>query len=266
MIEQMKYYSIRNGLKHIGRGGYPQAQETEMDAGRKVTDRDSVRNLVGNRFPDFEPYMGIPILKDGSALTDIISSSAISGFICNDKVREIIEQHNVPETRFFKMRVKHKGVYHANYQLLHCVNNYIDQVDYGRSFFQIRHIGSTTSVVQPYAVRAYEEYAQKRSELIRNLRLGQVLEPVEIRFKEGFQPKHDMFIIWGITFLIVNLNFVKPMSIILSEYFGRKPLTCTVNENCYCSFKFVARKKDNIWSKQKRNPVQVNAPESKSYR
>ena len=42
-------------------------------------------------------------------------------------------------------------------------------------------------------------------------------------------------------------------NIINDELRERKPLTCTVNENCYCSFKFVAHKTDNIWSKQTRS-------------
>jgi hypothetical protein len=58
IIFHMQYYSLHCAAKKIGRGGFPQVQNIELEEGRKVTDSDFVWQLRGDRFPEFNPYIG----------------------------------------------------------------------------------------------------------------------------------------------------------------------------------------------------------------
>ena len=89
----MNYFSIHCAIKKIGRGGFPQAQNIEIELGRKVTDSDFVWELRSDLLPDFKPYIGTLVLQNGSTLTDFISSAVISTeFVCSKKVKDIIEK------------------------------------------------------------------------------------------------------------------------------------------------------------------------------
>src|SRR5687767_12636858 len=120
----MQYYSLHCSATKIGRGGFPQAQNIEIAEGRKVTDDDFIWNLRGDCFPNFKPYIGTLILQKGSALTDFISAAMIGkGFVCSDRVRNIVAQHNMGKTAFYELSIKHKDTFYSNYQLMHSVNN-----------------------------------------------------------------------------------------------------------------------------------------------
>lgn len=112
----MNYFSIHYAIKNIGRGGFPQVQNIEMEPGRKVTDSDFVWELRSDLLPDFKPYIGTLILQNGSTLTDFISSAVIStGFVCSKKVKEIIEKQSFKNLRFYELTIKHKGFYYNNF-------------------------------------------------------------------------------------------------------------------------------------------------------
>jgi len=133
----MTYYAIDYATNKIGRSGFPQAQNTELDPGKKVTDPDFVWNLKGDQLPSFEPYIGTLILRDGSAITDFISSAVISiGFVCNEKVISIIKKHQYGNTQFYKLKINHKTLIYEDYRLMHTVNNYASKIDFNESEFQ----------------------------------------------------------------------------------------------------------------------------------
>jgi hypothetical protein len=133
----MNYFSIHYAIKKIGRGGFPQAQNIEMEPGRKVTDSDFVWELRSDYLPDFKPYIGALVLQNGSTLTDFISSSIIStGFVCSEKVKEIIEKHNFKKLNFYELTIKHKGIYYNNFYLMHNVNSYTDKIDFLNILFR----------------------------------------------------------------------------------------------------------------------------------
>lgn len=133
----MKYYSIHYATSNIGRGGFPQAQHSEMAIGKTVHDPDFVWKLRGNTFPNFQPYIGRLIVEDGSVVTDFISSAIVAtGFICNDKVEAIVRQHACGDTHFYPLEIKHKGINYDDYKLMHCLNNYADKIDYEQSEFK----------------------------------------------------------------------------------------------------------------------------------
>ena len=198
----MKYYSIHYASSKIGRGGFPQAQDIEMAAGKKVTDPDFIWNLKGDAVPDFQPYIGTLILRNGSVVTDFISAAIIStGFVCSDKVRSIITQYSFGNTLFYKLGIKHKGVVYDNYTLMHCVNNYADKIDYENSDFRRLRIENNEKVGERCLVHNLEEVLLIKKDFAKN-KYGDwcFLEPFTIKFQEGFTPIHDIFTIWGATY------------------------------------------------------------------
>lgn len=105
----MEYFPIHNATSKIGRGGYPQSQDIELEPGRTVHDSDFTWRLNYNEFPKFTPYLGTLILQKGSAVTDFISSATVSvGFVCSDRVRDIFLNFNIGETQFYQQHIKHK--------------------------------------------------------------------------------------------------------------------------------------------------------------
>ena len=199
----MQYYSLHCAATKIGRGGYPQAQNIEMEEGRKVTDEDFVWNLRGDCFPDFQPYIGTLILQKGSAVTDFISAAIIStGFVCSDKARNIIEEHKMGKTKFYELGIKHKETYYSNYQLMHSVNNYVDRVDFDKSVFHIQRLENNQKIGKIQSIANLEEFIELSKKLSKNTTYGdwQYVVPMTIRFKDNFQPEHDIFFIWGLTY------------------------------------------------------------------
>lgn len=197
----MQYYSLHYSTTKIGRGGFPQVQNIELKKGKKVTDKDFVWNLLGDRFPDFEPYIGTLILQKGSAVTDFISSAMISiGFVCSDKARHIIEEHKIGKTNFYGLTVKHKETYYSNYCLMHCINNYVDMVDFDKSIFHIQKLENNQKIGKVQSIKNLEEYIALSDKLRQNTTYGDWwhLEPITICFKDNYQPEHDIFHIWGI--------------------------------------------------------------------
>jgi hypothetical protein len=202
IIILMQYYSLHCAAKKIGRGGFPQAQDIKLDEGRKVTDDDFIRQVRGDRFPDFEPYIGTLLLKKGSTLTDFISASMIStGLVCSHKVRSIMETHKIGMTNFYELFIRHKEITFHNYQLMHCINNYVDKIDFDKSIFHVQRIENNQKVGKVQPIQNIDEYIELSKQLDRNTYGDwKSLVPITIRFKDGFKPEHDMFLVWGITY------------------------------------------------------------------
>lgn len=198
----MHYYSIHCAATKIGRGGFPQAQNIEMQEGKKVTDDDFIWNLLGDRLPEFKPYIGTLILQKGSAITDFVSASIIStGFVCSDKVKNIIQEHRMGLTNFYDLGIKHKDTYYSNYQLMHSVNNYVDRVDFDKSIFHIQRLENNQKVGKVQPIKNLEEFIELSKKLNKNITYGDwnCVVPITICFKDNFQPEHDIFLIWGLT-------------------------------------------------------------------
>ncbi|TKB96178.1 hypothetical protein [Pedobacter cryotolerans] len=197
----MEYYSLHYGIKNIGRTSFPQAQDIEMESDRKVTDKDFIWNVEGNAFPDFNPYIGTLVLRNGAAVTDFISSAIISvGFVCSGKVQEIIANYDTANIQYYEVGIKHKELYHPNYKLLHCVNSYTERVDFTNSIFRKTRVENNTKVGEVVAIGSIGQFRALYEELRKN-RYGDwtSLVPVNIKFKNDYYPEHDIFTVWGIT-------------------------------------------------------------------
>ena len=207
----MNYFSIHYAIKKIGRGGFPQARNIEMEPGRKVTDSDFVWELRSDCLPDFKPYIGTLVLQNGSTLTDFISSAVIStGFVCSEKVKEIIEKHNFKNLRFYELTLKHKGVYYNNFYLMHNVNSYTDKIDFPNSKFTKYKIENNKWIGEKVQIADFSNYKELNERLIMN-RYGdwQKIETEEIKFINDFKITQDIFNLFGInsrTYISENIK------------------------------------------------------------
>ena len=196
----MNYFSIHYAIKKIGRGGFPQAQNIEMEPGRKVTDSDFVWELRSDLLPDFKPYIGTLVLQNGSTVTDFISSAVIStGFVCGKKVKEIIEKQNFKNLRFYELTIKHKGVYYNNFYLMHNVNCYTDHIDFPNSKFNKYKIENNKWIGEKVQIADFSHY-RDLNERLRTNRSGdwQKIETEEIKFLNDFEITEDIFNLYGI--------------------------------------------------------------------
>lgn len=200
----MLYHSIGYATRKIGRGGFPQSQHSDLEFGKKVTDPDYVWNLRGDEMPLFKPYIGTVVLRDGSAITDFISSATISvGFVCSDTVQSLVKRTNFGKTYFHDLSLKHKNTIYPNYTLMHCLNNYSTKIDYNKSIFKRLRVENNEWVGDRYNIKSFEEARGEKTKMMRNV-YGDWnrLEPSIIKLKEGDSIVHDIFTIWGITFRV----------------------------------------------------------------
>lgn len=190
----MEYYSLHNATTKIGRGGFPQSQNIELEPGRTVHDSDFVWRLTHDRFPNFNPYLGTLILQKGAAVTDFISAATISvGFICSSRVRDILVEHDIGETQFYKQNIKHKDQLYPNYYLLHCINNATCIVEFEKSVFQLVRHQNNTKIVREQRVIDIDEYLWFKQNMSSNSSGDwQSIEPTHIHFKTGEIPP-DIF-------------------------------------------------------------------------
>jgi len=196
----MNYFSIHYAIKKIGRGGFPQSQNIEMKPGRKVTDSDFAWQLNPYHLPEFEPYIGTLILQNGSTLTDFISSATISmGFICNGKVKKIIEKHSTNKLRFYELKIKHKEIYYNNFYLMHNVNSYTNKIDFAKSEFHKFKIKDNKWLREKIQIDNFYHY-KELLETLRSNKYGdwQKIEPVKIKFVNDFKMAHDIFNLFGV--------------------------------------------------------------------
>lgn len=207
----MNYFSIHYAIKKTGRGGFPQVQNIEMEPGRKVTDSNFVWELRSDSLPDFTPYIGTLVLRNGATLTDFISSAVISiGFVCSQKVKEIIEKQNFKSLRFYELTIKHKGVYFNNFYLMHNVNSYTDKIDFPNSKFNKYKIENNKWIGEKVQITDFAHY-RELNEKLRINRYGdwQKIETEEIKFLNHFEISEDIFSLYGInsrTYISENIK------------------------------------------------------------
>jgi len=65
------------------------------------------RMVRWNEFPDFVPYVEL-VLNSKAKWTDILLSIVSHGFIINNRVKSILEGHNLPSRAFYPVKV-HSG-------------------------------------------------------------------------------------------------------------------------------------------------------------
>lgn len=133
----MQYYLIKTSIeKTIIGPEYPQIQTMGGNVNRDAP--NSLYNVYSNEFPSFVPNLNYFILHKNANLTDVLSAAMISyGFIVNNKVKNILEQFNLPPHIFYSATVEHNGKFYDNYFWFFFTGDILDFIDYDRTKFYI---------------------------------------------------------------------------------------------------------------------------------
>ena len=104
----MKYYIIRNANKPDITGNvFPQISEHKAWAWDNY---EFLSRLKPNELPKKEFEINYLVLHRWAKLTDFLSDTIIfMGFIFNDKVKEIFDNHHLPLHKFYKTVIETKG-------------------------------------------------------------------------------------------------------------------------------------------------------------
>jgi len=135
----MNYYLLNHSVegKIVGTQ-YPQIQK--MIKGYDMKAPDAIRTLENcyEELPTFTPNLNAFQLHARAKPTDLVSSVfGPFGIIVSEKLKLILEQHNLSKHTFFKATLQHKIKSYDNYYWMHIIPDYLDYVDYPNSNFII---------------------------------------------------------------------------------------------------------------------------------
>ncbi len=132
----MKYLEFGCSTEPSVIGEYPQCS---LKKGVDLWAENGYTMVRWNEFPDFVPYVEL-VLNSKAKWTDILSSVVGHGFIINNRVKSILEGHNLPARAFYPVKV-HSGDSSRDYYWFHYINNdFWDWVDQDRSKLFLRHL------------------------------------------------------------------------------------------------------------------------------
>jgi hypothetical protein len=131
----MQYFSIKTSPeKKIIGTEYPQIQTMDGTVNRKAP--NSLYNVNSDAFPNFVPNLNYFLLHKNAKLSDVLSAAMISyGFILNDKVKSILQQHKLPPHEFYPATVNHNGRFYNNYFWFFYISDVLDFIDYDKTRF-----------------------------------------------------------------------------------------------------------------------------------
>lgn len=129
------YYKLRNAItrKQVGY----QFQTTGFIDGYDIHGPNSRIRLEWDKFPDFVPDLRFELHKK-SKLTDVVTASNISatGFLINEKVKEIFDECLLPEHRYYEATLLNHDGNVLPYYWLHLISNDYKMIDFESSIFR----------------------------------------------------------------------------------------------------------------------------------
>jgi hypothetical protein len=184
----MKFFQIEKSSerKVIGRE-YPQIQTSGGTVNAKAP--DSYYNVYSNVFPDFIPNLNYLVLHEDAILTDVLSAAVISsGFIVNEKVKNVLSQHKLPPHKFYPATIEHRGVFYQNYSWFFYVCDVLDYINYQQTEFYIgdffgKKIESCENITSSNLLRSLMEV----------LPFGRAVNSSLVYFNEQLSEQLDLF-------------------------------------------------------------------------
>ena len=146
------YYQIKNRTdKEVG-GVFPQALSINQEL---------IHSIKSNEFTNFDTEL-VFALDPNAKLTDVLSEAAIlaNGILINRKTKDLLDNFNVMQHRYYKCIVTTKGKQH-DYYYLHLLDDFTKMVDYSQSVF---YWTKSTFRKGEITLSSYEEYLNKKKE------------------------------------------------------------------------------------------------------
>lgn len=183
----MKYYYIDETREIKTIGHYPQTSASKDKRGH-FDGYDSQLRMYYNRFPDFEPKYALD-LHSNSIATDIIDKASLPfGFVVGQKLKNLLEELNLPPHRFYPINVYGTEL---NYYWFHYITNIWNYIDFESSEIEVVH-KFKFNVEEIKTFTSFDEIMTFKKSLPRQniLRFG------AIRLNNNF-PNYDIFEITG---------------------------------------------------------------------
>jgi hypothetical protein len=140
----IQYYNLKNSidLKEIG-GDFPQVQRTYDGYDKKAP--DSYLKVKSSAFPDFAPNLYYFTMNPKGKLTDMISTSMLtgSGSLVSERFKNLLEDgFTLAPHRFYPASLKYKGEFRNDYYWMHVVSDNTEYIDFEHTKCYIRAAGS----------------------------------------------------------------------------------------------------------------------------
>lgn len=165
----MPYYTFQPATNTPETGSqYPQVQK--MRPGYDYKSPNSVHAFdravrVGNSIPDFQPDMDYFILHNNAKASDLLSVAMIgNGFLVSNKLKNILEQFNLPEHKFYQAPVHHKKQI-LDYYWLQIICDFTAEVDFQASTFHMYQNYNYHKPLGDVAVLSLEDLQRKEEQL-----------------------------------------------------------------------------------------------------
>jgi hypothetical protein len=128
-------------------GNYPQ---TEFSKGYNPNNPNGHWNVKHNSFPNFQPNYELDFTKNAIP-TDLIDAASCShGLVISKKFKEILEEFNLPPSKFYPLNVKYKNENLPYYWFHFIIDDIWSSLDLEKSTIKITHNSNHSNfVIQP---------------------------------------------------------------------------------------------------------------------
>jgi hypothetical protein len=187
----MTNYKIRESRELEVIGYYPQTVPTKR-IGYHIDAVDSVHRISFDSFPDFNPNYGLD-LHQGSKETDVLDRGNVSfGLVISDKLKTILEKHNLPPHRFYPIQV-----YDAKqkYYWFYYISNIWNFINFKETEIEVFNNGEDYKTVRVVQFDSREE----AMEFKRNMPYTLGMRFRKISFSSHF-PNYDLFEITSVQY------------------------------------------------------------------
>jgi len=181
----MGYYYITkiDDLKEIGH--YPQ---TNLKKGYNPR-KNGHFQVKSNEFPDFIPNLEL-VIHSKAIPTDYLDHSSSGRMIISQRMKIIIENHNIPRHHFYPIKVYHNNIL-LNYYWLHfIVDDFWSFLDTQNSYAEHKTFLDSlkTKVIKKIPIICREQIIKEDDEIP----ISDILALGHVKMKKGF-PKYDLY-------------------------------------------------------------------------
>jgi len=124
-------------LKEIG-PEYPQAGPCKS---YNFKGAQSYFNIHFNKFPEFIPDLNYFEIHRRAPFTDVVSSGLSFGMIISQKLKTLLQDYNLVETRYYPMQLRRGAEENKEYYWMHPISSFIEFVDFKRTKFFVDTFG-----------------------------------------------------------------------------------------------------------------------------